>query len=164
MSDVRYAFSDPCGMAMIIMVIIQHLNSSLSLRASLQSTSALGPGVDVYFATTYFSTLVRDIGGDRESNAEVPGLQFNCGKFGGGGKSCCTLYTLSIPSPFSLLLSLAPLSIKEIGLKVEQISVIFISQLGEGWLRPGLSSLYGFSPSFCFPTVLCASFYALTIF
>lgn len=30
MSDVRYAFSDPCGMAMIIMVIIQHLNSSLS--------------------------------------------------------------------------------------------------------------------------------------
>lgn len=44
---------------------------------------------------------------------------------------------------------------------MEQISVIFISQLGEGWLRPGLSSLYGFSPpSFCFPTMPCASFYA----
>lgn len=29
-----------------------------------RSTSALGPAVDVCFAATYFSTLVRDIGGD----------------------------------------------------------------------------------------------------
>lgn len=32
MSDVRYAFSDPCGMEMIIMVIIQHLNNPFSVR------------------------------------------------------------------------------------------------------------------------------------
>lgn len=31
MSDVRYAFSDPCGMEMIIMVIIQHLNNPFSV-------------------------------------------------------------------------------------------------------------------------------------
>lgn len=49
-----------------------------------RSTSALGPTVDVCFAATYFSTLVRDIGGDGESNAEVPGLQFDSGKFGVG--------------------------------------------------------------------------------
>lgn len=49
-----------------------------------RSTSALGPAVDVCFAATYFSTLVRDIGGDGESNAEVPGLQFDSGKFGVG--------------------------------------------------------------------------------
>lgn len=89
-------------------------------------------------------------------------LQFNRDKLGRGRKSCCTLG--SMPSPFSLLLSLVPLSIKEIGLKVEQISVIFISQLGEGWLGPGHSSFYGFFPSFCFPTTFRASFYALCIF
>lgn len=51
-----------------------------------RSTSALGPAVDVCFAATYFSTLVRDIGGDGESNAseEVPALQFDSGKFGVG--------------------------------------------------------------------------------
>lgn len=32
MSDVRYAFSDPCGMEMIIMVIIQHLNNPFAVR------------------------------------------------------------------------------------------------------------------------------------
>lgn len=32
MSDVRYAFSDPGGLEMIIMVIIQHLNNPFSLR------------------------------------------------------------------------------------------------------------------------------------
>lgn len=49
-----------------------------------RSTSALGPTVDVCFAATYFSTLVRDIGGDEESNAEVPALHFHSGKFGVG--------------------------------------------------------------------------------
>lgn len=49
-----------------------------------RSTSALGPAVDVCFAATYFSTLVRDIGGDEESNAEVPALHFDSGKFGVG--------------------------------------------------------------------------------
>lgn len=145
-----------------------------------RSTSALGPAVDVCFAATYFSTLVRDIGGDGESNAEVPGLQFDSGKFGlglwgcggvgmwsgPGRKCCCTSYTLSIPSPFSLLLSLAPLSIKEIGLKVEQISVIFISQLGECWLRPGLFFPLRLLPVFfVFPPFSAhLFFYALGIF
>lgn len=32
MSDVRYAFSDPGGMEMIIMVIIQHLNNAFSVQ------------------------------------------------------------------------------------------------------------------------------------
>lgn len=32
MSDVRYAFLDPCGMEMIIMVIIQHLNNPFSVQ------------------------------------------------------------------------------------------------------------------------------------
>lgn len=31
MSDVRHAFSDPCGMEMIIMVIIQRLNNPVSV-------------------------------------------------------------------------------------------------------------------------------------
>lgn len=143
-----------------------------------RSTSALGPAVDVCFSAIYFSTLVRDIGGDEESNAEVPALHFDSGKFGVGleaavvgwagvglgRKCCCTSYTLSIPSPFSLLLSLAPLSIKEIGLKVEQISVIFISQLGEGWLRPGLFFPLRLLPVFFVFPPFSAHLYALGIF
>ena len=47
MSDVRYAFLDPCGMEMIIMVIIQHLNNPFFLSRTLGSTSAQGPDVGV---------------------------------------------------------------------------------------------------------------------
>lgn len=46
MSGVRYAFSDPCGMEMIIMVIIQRLNTQF-LYGMLGSGSIQGPDVGV---------------------------------------------------------------------------------------------------------------------
>lgn len=46
MSGVRYAFSDPCGMEMIIMVIIQRLNTRF-LYGMLGSRSTQGPDVGV---------------------------------------------------------------------------------------------------------------------
>lgn len=66
MSDVRYAFSDPCGMEMIIMVIIQHLNNPFSVR---NTRKHICPGTWCWClsATTNMSVLVRDIGGDREA-------------------------------------------------------------------------------------------------
>lgn len=100
---------EPRGMAMIIMLIIQHSNNSLSVRITCKAHLPWDPLLMFVFATTYFSTLVRDIGGDEESNAEVPALHFDSGKFGvgleaggvgRGRKRCCTSYTLSIPSPF----------------------------------------------------------------
>lgn len=166
MSDVRYAFSDPCGMEMIIMVIIQHLNNPFSVR---NTGKHICPGTWCWClsATTNMSVLVRDIGGDREARLgkgmkRVQCLQFNWDKLSQGRKSCFTLYP--IPSSFSYylctfpLLSLAPINIEEIGLEVEQISVMFTPQLGEG-----MDSLYGFFPSFCFSTTFFASFYALIL-
>lgn len=106
MSDVRYAFSDPCGMEMIIMVIIQHLNNPFSVR---NTGKHICPGTRCWClsATTNTSVLVRDIGGDREARLgkvmkRVQCLQFSWDKLGWGRKSCSTLYPIA--SPFSFYL------------------------------------------------------------
>lgn len=40
MSDVSYAFSEPCGMEMIIIVIIQYLNALLPVQTVLWESHA----------------------------------------------------------------------------------------------------------------------------
>lgn len=66
MSDVRYAFLDPCGMEMIIMVIIQHLNNPFSMW---NTGKHICPGTRCrcLSATINMRVLVRDIGGDMEA-------------------------------------------------------------------------------------------------
>lgn len=171
MSDVRYAFSDPCGMEMIIMVIIQHLNNPFSVR---NTGKHICPGTWCWClsATTNMSVLVRDIGGDREARRgkvmkRVRRLQSNWDKNlvegeGVAAPRCPIPWFLSLSCCYPWLL----FSIKELWLEMEeQVSVIFISQQGEDWLGPGFPLLLCFIPPlFCFPTTSCASFYALCIF
>lgn len=83
----------------------------------------------------------------------VQGLQLSWDKAGGGRTGCCTFCF----QPRLVLLH-------RLGLEVEHVSVIFIFQLGESWLGPRPSSLYGFFSSFCFPHhVLCILLCALFI-
>lgn len=64
MSDVRYAFLDPCGMEMIIMVIIQHLNNPFSVQ---NTGKHICPGTWCWCLSATTNMLVRDIGGDGEA-------------------------------------------------------------------------------------------------
>ena len=158
MSDVRYAFSDPCGMEMIIMVIIQHLNNRFFYAEHWEAH--LPRDLMLVFAclsaTTNISVLVRDLEENKKMRQgkmmkRVRFLHFNWDKLGSGRKSSC-----SFPHCF-LAPILGSFQHKDIGLEIEQISVIFISQLGENWLGPGLSSLYGF------PSLLLFSYHVLCI-
>lgn len=164
MSDVRYAFSDPCGMEMIIMVIIQHLNNPFSVR---NTGKHICPGTQCWClsATTNRSVLVRDIGGDREARLSkvmkrVQCLQFNWDKLGWGRKSCSTLYL--IPSPHLPFLSYPwhLLTLKRLGWKWST----YQSSLSPSWEKAWTFSLFMVStPPFVFPP-RSSHLYALCIF
>lgn len=154
-------FQTPCGLEIIIAVIIQHLNNAFSCAehwdAHLPRDLML-----VFVCRHKHECVSQRYRASRARRGKV--MERECDVcISTEMHSRKSLLHLAPNSPFLSLsvLSLAPLSSKEIGLEVEQISVIFISQLGEGWLRRGAFPLFMVSsPLFfcCFPTTICASF------
>lgn len=150
MSDVRYAFSDPCGMAMIIMVIIQHLNNPFSVR---NTGKHICPGTWCWClsATTNMSVLVRDIGGDREVRGDkvmkiVQCLQFDLVEGERVAVPCAQFPLLSLSSYPWLILAL-----KRLGWKWSRYQSSLSPSWGRAGWGPGFSLFMVSSPLFVFP-------------